>query len=185
MSDQELVERILNGDHIAIQTLHDRYTKKLFSYIYSQTNHYHDAEELLQDVFFKAASHLSTFKKQASFKTWIFKIARNSIIDYYKSSYIRNHFVEFKPENEHQQESAQATVMRNEEMKQLHHAINQLPLSYRTVLYLRYIEDFSLKETAAVMGKTVYSIKALQKRGLLMLKKDIGMEVHTLEETII
>ncbi|WYP27593.1 RNA polymerase sigma factor [Alkalihalobacillus sp. FSL W8-0930] len=183
MSDQELVERILNGDQVAIQTLYDRYTKKLFSYIYSQTNHYHDSEELLQDVFFKAANHLSTFKKQASFKTWIFKIARHAIIDYYRSSYFRNQLARFIPGSEQQQESAQATVMRNEETKQLHHAINQLPLSYRTVLYLRYIEDFSLKETAAVMGKTIYSVKALQKRGLLMLKKDVGMEVHTFEQT--
>ncbi|MCM2676817.1 RNA polymerase sigma factor [Alkalicoccobacillus plakortidis] len=177
MDDNELVARILDGDQLAVQTLHERYAKKLFNYIYSQTNHYHDSEELLQDIFFKAALHLSLFRKQSSFKTWIFKIARNAIIDYYKSAYIRNHFVEFESHNSEQHEAADATAIRHEQVKFIHHAINELPLSYRTVIYLRYIEDFTLKETASVMGKTIYSIKALQKRAQKMLKDDIGVEV--------
>ncbi|MDQ0208350.1 RNA polymerase sigma factor [Alkalicoccobacillus murimartini] len=185
MDDNELVTRILEGDQLAVNTLHERYAKKLFNYIYSQTNHYHDSEELIQDIFFKAASNLSHFKKKSSFKTWIFKIARNAIIDYYKSAYIRNHFIEYQSHNDGNHEGADATAIRHEQVEFIHHAINKLPLSYRTVLYLRYIEDFTLKETASVMGKTIYSIKALQKRAQKMLKDDIGVEVQEHVQEII
>ncbi|MDV2682909.1 RNA polymerase sigma factor [Alkalihalophilus lindianensis] len=84
MNDHELLQEILAGDQHVMEKLHERYVDRIFHYIYIQTNSYHDAEELLQDVFFKAARQLERFEGRASIKTWIFKIARNIVIDYYR-----------------------------------------------------------------------------------------------------
>src|SRR5699024_9765085 len=53
MEDRELIRQILQGDDLGIEELHHRYVEHLFNFIYAQTNNYHDAEELLQDVFYK------------------------------------------------------------------------------------------------------------------------------------
>lgn len=86
MNDYELIKRIQEGDNEAIIVLHNRYADRIFHYIYMQTGSYHDTEELLQDVFYKAAKHLKSFKGKSSFKTWVFKIARHTVIDYYRGS---------------------------------------------------------------------------------------------------
>lgn len=185
MEDQELVQRILSGDEIAIETLHRRYAQPLFHYILTQTNDYCDSEELLQDVFYKAATHLGQFKHRSSFKTWIFKIARHTVIDYHRKLATRNAIgirslssqTEFGS-----YEGADVTVLRYSEVEEINRVIQALPLQYRTVIYLRFIEEFSLKETAKLMGKSIYSVKSLQKRAQKMIGKNVQMEVPTHEK---
>lgn len=181
MGDYDLIRRILNNDHAAIEKLHNRYVDRIFNFIYSQTNNYHDSEELLQDVFYKTATRLHQFKGRSSFKTWIFKIARNVVIDYYRHRSTRKDVAveEDTLENISTEESAEHIVLRNLHMDEVMQTINQLPIHYKTVLHLRFIEDFSLKETAETMGRTVFSVKALQHRARKALSGRMNMEVAT------
>lgn len=181
MEDRELIRNIRSGDHLAAQELHSRYVDRIFNFIYSQTNNYHDAEELLQDVFYKAARQLHRFEGRSSFKTWIFKIARNTIIDYYRKRSTRKDILVEDDTIEHigREESAEHTALRNFHMEEVMDTIDQLPHHYRTVLHLRFIEDFTLQETAETMGKTLLSIKAMQHRARKALSKRIKMEVAT------
>lgn len=180
MEDLELIQKILNAEHLAIEELHRRYVDRIFNYIYVQTNNYHDSEELLQDVFFKTARQLHQFEGKSSFKTWIFKIARNVLIDYYrKNKDKRNHTTmeESIIENVDKENSVEHTVLRNLHMEEVMQAIDKLPKHYQTVLHLRFIEDFTLEETAETMGKTLLSVKAMQHRARKALSERIKMEV--------
>ncbi|WP_051314870.1 RNA polymerase sigma factor [Alteribacter aurantiacus] len=78
MTDQDLINNILSGDEEAIEILHERYVDRIYTYIKAQTNNHHDAEELLQDVFFKVAKQLDRFEGRASFKTWLLTITRKA-----------------------------------------------------------------------------------------------------------
>ncbi|WP_067727186.1 RNA polymerase sigma factor [Oceanobacillus damuensis] len=183
MEDQELIRQILRGDKLAIQKLHSRYVDPIFNYIYLQTSSYHDSEELLQDVFFKTARQLHNFEGKSSFKTWVFKIARNVVIDYYrknnhrsKSITMEGSVIETKAGGG---ESAENTVLRKLHMVEVVQTLNKLPKHYQTVLHLRFIEGFSIKETAEIMGKTNLSIKALQRRARKELSEHIKMEVSS------
>lgn len=180
MGDSELIRKILNHDHLAIEELHRRYVNRIFNYIYLQTNNYHDSEELLQDVFFKTARQLHLFEGRSSFKTWVFKIARNVVIDYYrKNKDKRKHTAieESTLEKVDEEESVEHTILRNLHMEEVMQAIDKLPKHYQTVLHLRFIEDFTLEETAETMGKTLHSVKAMQFRARKALSKRIKMEV--------
>lgn len=183
LNDHELIREILSGDQQAIQQLHDRYVERIFQYIYIQTNSYHDTEELLQDVFFKAASQLDRFEGKASFKTWIFKIARNTVIDYYRkqnkerqSMAIEQGFLE---ELGGKDESAEEIAVRHIHMNEVLEIIDKLPTHYSNVLHLRFIEDFSIKETADIMGKSVLSVKSIQRRARMALSEKMELEVSS------
>lgn len=183
MNDHELIREILAGDQLAIQELHDRYVDRIFHYIYIQTNSYHDTEELLQDVFFKAARQLVRFEGKSSFKTWIFKIARNVVIDYYRKknkerqSVVMDHD---KMENfTGKDDSAEDIYLRNVHMNEVLETIDQLPSHYQTVLHLRFIEDFSIKETAEIMGKSTLAVKSMQHRARKVLFEQINLGVSS------
>lgn len=180
MEDRELIQQILNSDYRAMEELHRRYVDRIFNYIYTQTNNYHDAEELLQDVFFKTAKRLHQFEGKSSFKSWIFKIARNAVIDYYrKNKHARRNITieENSIETLGEEASVERTVLQNLHMDEVMQAINTLPERYRLVLHLRFVEDFTLQETADAMGKTVPAIKSIQLRARRALLKQINMEV--------
>ncbi|UCZ55017.1 RNA polymerase sigma factor [Bacillus shivajii] len=183
MNDHELIREILTGDQQAIQQLHERYVDRIFHYIYIQTNSYHDTEELLQDVFFKAARQLSRFEGKSSFKTWIFKIARNVVIDYYRKQNKERLSISMDQdviENMGgKDESAENTVLRHIQVDEVLKTIDKLPVHYQTVLHLRFIEDFSIKETAEIMGKTTLSVKSMQRRARQALSEQVKLEVSS------
>ncbi|MCL7745741.1 RNA polymerase sigma factor [Halalkalibacter alkaliphilus] len=185
MNDHELIREILTGDQQAIQQLHERYVDRIFQYIYIQTNSYHDTEELLQDVFFKVARQLGQFEGKSSFKTWIFKIARNVVIDYYRKQKKERQSISMdKDVIEHlggKDESAEVTVLRHLHMDEILKTIDKLPSHYQAVLHLRFIEGFSTKETADIMGKSILSVKSTQRRARLALSERMNMEVSSHE----
>ncbi|MCM2677620.1 RNA polymerase sigma factor [Alkalicoccobacillus plakortidis] len=169
MDDKELIHRILEGDELALEALHKRYARQIYHYIYTETKNYNDAEEILQEVFYKVSTKLYQFKQRSSFKTWIYVIARNAIIDYYR-----------KQENQLKTIPLQEELIehnggfeRGEILTDLQHSIERLPLKYRRILHLRYIEGFSLIDTARIIGVSVMSVKSTQKRAKKMLKMQL------------
>ena len=181
MTDEQLIKDILDGDDDAMKMLHGRYVHGIFQFLYIQTNHYHDAQELLQDVMYKAAKNLPAFKGDSSFKTWLFAIAKHAVIDYYRkrnkigrSTAVEEHVMEGVADAK---ESAEKTVLRQMDTASVMQTIRELPDNYRDVLHLRFMEGFSIKETAQVMGKTTLSVKALQKRARTELVNRMGNEV--------
>ncbi|RKL68312.1 RNA polymerase subunit sigma-24 [Salipaludibacillus neizhouensis] len=179
MEDENLVELVLDGDDGALETLHARYFQQLFQYIYMQTSDYHDSEEIIQDVFFKMARNLGEFEGKSSFKTWLFSISRNTVIDYYRK---RDKHRKTMAMEQQELESFTDTVRSSEEqviqngmMDQIVQELNRLSPDYRTVLHLRLMEGFSTKETANIMGKTTFSVKSLQKRARKKLQSVLEM----------
>jgi RNA polymerase sigma-70 factor (ECF subfamily) len=147
-----------------------------------QTNNLHDAEELLQDVFFKAAKQLHRFKGKSTFKTWLFKIARNTVIDYYRKGKPQDKEVgieDYLIEQLKQSESAEHIALRGIHFSEVMESLKKLPSHYQAVLHLRFIEGFTIKETAEIMGKSVLSVKAIQRRARQSLTEQINMEVAT------
>lgn len=169
MEDIELVKQLLEGDEIAIERLHKRYAQQIYHYIYTETRNDDDAEEILQDVFYKVATKLYQFKKRSSFKTWIYAIARHAIIDHYRKNANRLKTVPLEEELiEHT-----CGFEEVESISDLQLAIEQLPLKYRRVLHLRYVEEFSLMDTAKIIGVSILSVKSTQKRAKKLLQTQL------------
>ncbi|AOM83351.1 RNA polymerase sigma factor [Salisediminibacterium beveridgei] len=181
MQDHELIEAAISGDEFALRRLHDLYVTQVFSYVYGQVASYHDAEEVLQDIFYKVAMKMNTFSGKSTFKTWVFSIARNTVLDYHRQAKKRNRSIATEEEKLRTLSplttSSEDEVILQDEIREALILMNELPETYRTVLHLRVIEEFTVEETAAIMKKSNFSVKALQRRARKMLQEHMHQEV--------
>ena len=85
LTEKDLVERTLQGDPTAFNLLVSRWEKRLFNYIYRLVGNRDDALDICQETFLKAYQQISYLRDYKKFQGWLFKIARNFSISYYRS----------------------------------------------------------------------------------------------------
>ena len=81
----EIIERCLNGDQAAWESIVRLYWRKVFNVAYKFVGRHDQAEDLTQDVFLKLYKSLDTFDRRANFQTWLISVSRNLCIDHYRS----------------------------------------------------------------------------------------------------
>lgn len=86
LSDEALVDKVLQGDVSAFDWLVLRYKERLYGVIYNMTSNHEDTNDLLMESFDKAYRSLSSYKKNASFYTWIYRIAINRTLNHFRKS---------------------------------------------------------------------------------------------------
>jgi len=178
MKDEILVKRYLAGDEKALEIILSRYLKPIYGFIYRYVGSGQDAEDVTQEVFIKAWRNLKKFDQQKSFKTWIFSIAKNTVLDFLKKKKTIP-FSEF--ENEEGENMINEIIadpsplpqelLEKADMAQvLNAAIEKLSLQYRIVLFLRYNDHLNFREIAESLGEPLNTIKSRHRRALVMLK---------------
>src|SRR5688572_24316571 len=85
LAPDALIERCLNGDQLAWETIVRLYWRKVFNVAYKFVGRHDLAEDLTQDVFLKLYKSLDTFDRRANFQTWLISVSRNLCIDHYRS----------------------------------------------------------------------------------------------------
>ena len=178
--DRGLVVAVLDGDATAFRGLVERYQGKVYTAIYGMVRNQEDARDLAQEAFVKAYQNLSGFRLEASFYTWLYRIAMNVALDHLRRQKLRRHeaFEEGVATKEtgsvlsdgaHRDNPSQSL-----ERKRLHAAIlralDDLPEDQRQVIVLREVEGLSYKEIAdiceipegTVMSRLYYARRKLQ-----------------------
>jgi RNA polymerase sigma-70 factor (ECF subfamily) len=179
-TDAELLQHAQGGSAEAFGMLYDRHAQAVFRFLYAHLNNRLDAEDLTGDVFLRSWRMLPKYREQGvPFLAYLFKVARNALIDFYRHTGNRSETEDI--ENVQAHDASQDPVgeaaarLENEE---LHHAIQELRDDYQTVLTLRFIGELSPEETAAVMGKSAGAIRVLQHRALAALRKLLESKEH-------
>ena len=154
------------------EQLYEQHSDTIYQYIFFLVNNKELAEDLTQEVFFRAYKRLDTFAGQSTLYTWLRKIARNLVYDHYR----RKRMIQFVPfvSNDVWQDDQllpNEIFEKGEELITLYKAITYLKLAYREVLILRKIEGLSIKETAMVLGCTEAKVKNNTTRAIQSLKK--------------
>jgi RNA polymerase sigma factor (sigma-70 family) len=88
-SDEDLVLLSLQGDKASLEQLVMRYKDLLFNLCFKMTRHYEDAADITQEVLIKVITKLASFRQDSSFKTWVYRIAVNHILNYRKSTLVK------------------------------------------------------------------------------------------------
>src|SRR5437773_7876079 len=103
-ADSVLVQQALSGDQEAFEALVSRYKKSLFGLIYHYVREYHEAEDILQQVWLQLYLSLATLRAQVHIKPWLFTVARNRSLDVLRHKRLHSQrllsFSELKPRNE-------------------------------------------------------------------------------------
>lgn len=184
ISDKQLITNYLEGDEESLKILVKRYLRPIYSFVYRFIGDSHSAEDITQEVFIKVWRNLKKFNQQKSFKTWIFSIAKNTSIDWFrkKKTVPFSNFSAQSGSASDEENMLTKTLVdpaplpdklleRANTSQMLTSVIEKLSQKYRTVLFLRYNDHFNFREIAEALGEPLYTIKSRHRRALIMLKK--------------
>jgi len=173
LSEKVLLEGAASFDERALGELYDRYEARIYSYIYRRTGNESLAEDLTAQVFLKMLEAIRSDKGwHSSFSGWLYRIAHNAVIDYYRQR-DRQQQVSLEDTLTTTASDHNPVVMAEVSLdaQRLRTAIGRLTEEQSEVITLRFLEGYSISEVAEMLDKTEGSIKALQYRAVTTLRQ--------------
>lgn len=153
------------------ERLFKEYHSKVQGYIYTQVNNVTLAEDLTSDVFVKVYEKIDTFDdSKAKISTWIYTIARNRLIDYYRTRRVAEEI----PEEMRDGSDVEEEVCNNQVLETLANTLEKLDEKERDILILHYYEGYKLKEVADIVGISYSYVKMLHGKALVEMKELLG-----------
>jgi RNA polymerase sigma-70 factor (ECF subfamily) len=175
--DLEVIDRAIQGDVDAFGQLYDYYLTPIYNFILFQVSSVEEAEDLTEIVFLKAFENLPAFRSKKvmeNFRAWIYRIARNLVIDHYRT---KKPTVPLDPEfpiasNE---PPLGAELQMQQEYESTMELIKSLDEPFQQVLIMRFVQELSYREIADVLDIKENYVRVLQFRGIKKIRSMIGL----------
>lgn len=179
--DQVLVENILEGSKSSFEELMRKYNKKIYGYIYRMVTDEEVAIELTQDFFIKVYRILGKYKHEYKFATWAYRICHNMVIDYVRRHQAPVDSLDDQYISQKQMMDSENIVKENgfdhlakEEFNQyLWRVVDCMPMKYRELILLRYLQGFKYDEIAEVTRLPLGTVKNRMYKAKAILKAEI------------
>ncbi|WP_251555236.1 RNA polymerase sigma factor SigX [Neobacillus muris] len=158
--------------------LYQKYHHDVFQFLFYMVRNREQAEDLVQEVYIRVFKSYDRFEGKSSEKTWLFSIARNVAIDFFrKQKGWKERILEKFDWSDNQVKDdhpipEEITVQR-EEVQWVYKCLENCTVDQRAVIILRYIHDLSIAETAQALGWTESKVKTTQHRSLKVLKRQM------------
>jgi RNA polymerase sigma-70 factor (ECF subfamily) len=179
------IEALRNGDRAEFARLVDAYSAPIYRLGLRMLGNEQDAEDVLQNTFLNALTHLSSFEGRSSILTWLYRIAVNESLMTMRRGKPEVNIDDVEPSDDTDDLSQTQFVdwgslpedmLLSAEGKQaLDHAIQTLPENLRMVFLLRDIQELSIKETADALGLTESNVKIRLLRARLSLREQLSV----------
>jgi len=167
MSDEkQLLEQAQLGDKAAFGQLIDLHKDKVINIAYKLSDNYEAAQDIAQESFIKAYTKLSSFKKEASFMTWLYRVTYNTACNYLRKNKVKTLFLHenIALDPKETPEEAELKDIVNE-------AVEILPLKLKAVVVLRDYEGLTYKEIAQVIKRPIGTVESRLARARIKLKE--------------
>ncbi|MBQ2435405.1 MAG: sigma-70 family RNA polymerase sigma factor [Bacteroidaceae bacterium] len=189
MTDDMLVTLYSQGNDKAFDVLLSRYQQKLFSYIFFIVRNQEMAEDIFQETFVKAITTLKQGRYVADgrFGAWLTRIAHNLVIDSFRQerneNTISNDEVEVDLFNDADlcDDNIEMRMVNEQVLGDVRRLVDALPDNQREVLYMRYYQDLSFKEIAAITGVSINTALGRMRYAILNMRR-IAEEKHMVLE---
>jgi RNA polymerase sigma factor (sigma-70 family) len=179
MTDSQLIREIKDGNVDMYSALMGRYQKKILSFVYHMLKSAKLeilAEDLCSETFYKAYRSLHSFREvDASFSTWLYTIARNTVLSELrkqKTAHLSLDDTTYIPSAPFE-EAPEQRLLQGEKVSMVREAINSLPEKQRSALILREYDGLDYQEIANILGQTVSSVKSLLFRARASVKTQL------------
>ena len=161
--------RFLDGDESGLEELLNMYGKHLIYFINGYVKNISLAEDIMEDTFMELIIHKHKFRGESSFKTYLFRIARNKALNAIK----KNKRYEELDRDIEDIKKLEEIIIKTEIQKNVRSAMDNIKSDYSVVLELLYFEDMSYDEIERILRKTNKQIKNLAYRARLALKEEL------------
>lgn len=174
-----LLKAARNLDQNALATIFDLYSSSLYKFISRLLHDPLQSDQLVAEVFEQLVADLSTGKgPRTNIRTYLYQTAYHLILERYRDVHPHSHLEVSIRSLETDKSAPQPQLNERGTMEALLVSMNtDLSEDQRIVIIMRFLEDFSLKETAEIIGKDVNNVKVIQNRGIAKLKKALGIQV--------
>lgn len=167
---------VLREGKLQIEQLYEAYHRDVYHFALYYTNSIQEAEDITQETFLKVLKQLNRLKDTSKVKTWILSIARNTAVDIHRRQKIRRLLTErinLQPVVREVQKT-QDIVERNEDWQEVQEALMTLKSHDRTIIICRMLKDYSIQETAAILGISEVKVRVDFHRAIARLRKKVG-----------
>lgn len=162
MTDKEIIELYKAGQREkAFSEIVESYSERLYWHVRRLLCSHEDTDDLLQEIFIKVWSSLSSFRGESQLYTWIYRIATNESLNFLQKQKIRAALrfedITAKLDDKIDEDTG---VDGNEAQKALMKAVNRLPSKQKTVFIMRWFDDLSYEDISEILGTSVGALKA-------------------------
>jgi RNA polymerase sigma-70 factor (ECF subfamily) len=176
---EDMVTRAKKGNDASLSELCEYIYGRIYSFVYYRVNHREDAEDLTGDIVMKIIRSLD--RQRGNFHAWMYRIARNAIIDFYRRRGMRR---EVSWNDVHDEPADERSHIGDEVLTRdkLRQGLKELTAAQQEVIILRFIEGYSNDEVATRMKKSVGAVKLLQFRAVRALRKYLRKKGYEIKD---
>ncbi|MFD2630453.1 RNA polymerase sigma factor SigW [Oceanobacillus kapialis] len=178
----EKIKKVKKGDQSAFEDVVSFFQSKIYQHCYRMLGNAHEAEDIAQEAFIRAYVNIHSFDEKRKFSTWLYRIATNLTIDrirkrkpdYYLDAEIKgteglNMYSQLADQGRLPGEEVEGMELQ----RYIHQEISELPPKYRSIIILRYLEEFSLQEISDILDIPLGTVKTRIHRGREALRKKL------------
>lgn len=160
------------------EDLYEKYHQDVFQFLFYMVKNREQAEDLVQEVYIRVLKSYSKFEGKSSEKTWLFSIARNVAIDWFRKQKSWKQRIVEKFDLSQQQVRDNGPIpeeitLQKEEIKSIFQCLDKCTVDQSMVIVMRYFNELSITETANALNWTESKVKTTQHRALKVLKKHL------------
>lgn len=173
--EKNLIELAIRGEASAFGSLYDHYQPKIYRFVLVKVGRREEAEDLTHQVFLNAWQNIGRYEDLGfPFGSWLYRIARNAVVDFYRSKRDDVSLEKTDPEYFVMQADIHADLAGKLDVEKVKLAIGKLKPEYQDVILMRFVEDLPIKEVADAMEKTEGAVKVIQHRAIKELQNILG-----------
>lgn len=174
-NESVLIARSLKQDHEAFGHLVDRYSSVIINLAYRMVGNRADAEDLAQEAFVAAFKSLPTFRADAKFSTWLYRIAANKCKDWLRAKRPKPVDIESVVDQlAGEGGTPEALLSQQQVADHLDRAIRNLPPLYREAFVLKHVEGLSYEDMEEILGVNGDTLKMRVYKGRVLLSRDLA-----------
>lgn len=171
INEQQIIIACQQGDWSNFDELYNIYINKIYKFIYLKTLHKEVAEDLTSQVFLKVVEKVNNFQASSNFSAWIYTLARNTVIDFYRSKKIEFNVDECW--NITDNIDLPQNIDNRQQLQQVQQYLQKIPQKHREIIVMRVWGGMSFEEIAQITNKSEGGVKMSFYRLLRNIKKEV------------
>lgn len=172
-NDKYLLLKAVQGEPEAFGVLFDKYSGKIYRFIYYKVTNKDLAEDIASQAFLKAWEQISTGKKVKSFQAWLYRIARNLVVDYFRTREKEELPLIYQHKNEAESKNILVNPDDILDRETLENLLIGLKSEVKEIIALRYVENLSIKEISSIVDKSYGNVRLILHRAIKELQEYI------------